>query len=45
MREDLMLIYQALPYLLKGCTITIGLVGGALGLGFVIGISMAVGQV
>jgi polar amino acid transport system permease protein len=45
MREDLMLIYQALPYLLKGCTVTLGLVGGALSLGFLIGISMAIGQV
>jgi len=45
MNENLALIYQSLPYLLKGCTITIGLVGGALGLGFVIGIPMAAGQV
>jgi len=45
MNENLTLIYQSLPYLLKGCTITIGLVGGALSLGFVIGIPMAVGQV
>jgi len=45
MNENLALIYQSLPYLLKGCTITIGLVGGALGLGLVIGIPMAVGHV
>ncbi|MGB6369788.1 MAG: amino acid ABC transporter permease [Atribacterota bacterium] len=45
MNENLALIYQSLPYLLKGCTITIGLVGGALSLGFVIGVPMAVGQV
>jgi len=45
MNENLALIYQSLPYLLKGCTITIGLVGGALCLGFVIGVPMAVGQV
>lgn len=45
MNENLTLIYQSLPYLLKGCTITIGLVGGALGLGFVMGVPMAVGQV
>ena len=45
MNENLALIYQSLPYLLKGCTITIGLVGGALGLGLVIGIPMAIGQV
>lgn len=45
MNENLALIYQSLPYLLKGCTITIGLVGGALGLGFIMGVPMAVGQV
>lgn len=45
MNENLTLIYQSLPYLLKGCTITIGLVGGALGLGFIMGVPMAVGQV
>jgi polar amino acid transport system permease protein len=45
MNENLMVIYQALPYMLKGSLITIGLVGGALGLGLVIGIPMAVGQV
>jgi len=45
MNENLALIYQSLPYMLKGTLITIGLVGGALGLGFVIGIPMAVGQV
>lgn len=45
MNENLALIYQSLPYLLKGCIITIGLVGGALGLGFVMGVPMAVGQV
>ncbi len=45
MREDLMLIYRALPYLIKGCTVTLGLVGGALSLGFIIGIPIAIGQV
>lgn len=45
MREDLMLIYRALPYILKGCTVTLGLVGGALSLGFIIGIPIAIGQV
>jgi len=45
MTENLLMIYQALPYLLKGSLITIGLVGGALFLGFIIGIPMAVGQV
>jgi polar amino acid transport system permease protein len=45
MNENFMVIYQALPYMLRGCIVTIGLVGGALGLGFIIGIPMAVGQV
>mgnify|MGYP000321243183 FL=1 len=45
MNENLMVIYQALPYMLKGSLITIGLVGGALSLGLVIGIPIAVGQV
>jgi len=45
MNENLMVIYQALPYMLKGSLITIGLVGGALGLGLLIGIPMAIGQV
>lgn len=45
MNENLALIYQSLPYLLRGCIVTIGLVGGALGLGFIIGVPMAVGQV
>ena len=45
MNENLLIIYQALPYLLRGCIVTIGLVGGALGLGFILGIPMAVGQV
>jgi len=45
MIENFLMIYQALPYLLKGSLITIGLVGGALFLGFIIGIPMVVGQV
>jgi len=45
MNENFMVIYQALPYMLKGSLITIGLVGGALGLGLIIGIPMAIGQV
>ena len=45
MNENLLIIYQALPYLLRGCIVNIGLVGGALGLGFIIGIPIAVGQV
>ncbi len=43
--ENILLIYQTFPYLMNGSFITIGLVGGALGLGLIIGIPMAVGQV
>jgi len=45
MLEDLAMLYHALPYLLKGSIVTIELVAGALGLGLVVGIPMAVGQV
>jgi polar amino acid transport system permease protein len=45
MRENIMLIYQTYPYLINGSIITIGLVCGALGLGFALGVPMAVGQV
>lgn len=45
MMKDLIMIYQVLPYLLKGSIVTIGLIAGALGLGFVIGILMAVEQI
>ena len=45
MTENLLLVYQSLPYLLKGSIITLELIGGALALGLIIGIPMAVGQV
>jgi len=45
MTENLLLIYQSLPYLLKESIVTLKLIGGALGLGFIIGIPMAIGQV
>jgi polar amino acid transport system permease protein len=45
MTENFLLIYQSLPYLLKGSIVTLKLIGGALGLGFIIGIPMAIGQV
>ncbi|HBY57155.1 MAG TPA: polar amino acid ABC transporter permease [Candidatus Atribacteria bacterium] len=45
MVENFLMIFQALPYLLRGSLVTIGLVGGALFLGFIMGIPMAVGQV
>jgi polar amino acid transport system permease protein len=43
--ENLIVIFQALPYLLKGSIVNIGLLVGALSLGLVIGIPMAMGQV
>jgi len=43
--ENFLSIYEALPYLLKGSLVTIGLVGGALALGLTLGIPMAIGQV
>ena len=43
--KNILLIYQTSPYLLQGLLVTLALVGGALGLGFVIGIPMAIGQV
>ncbi|MDD5016064.1 MAG: amino acid ABC transporter permease [Atribacterota bacterium] len=45
MRENFLLVYQSLPYLLNGSIINLKMVIGALGLGFIIGIPMAVGQV
>jgi len=45
MNENLAVIYQSFPYLIRGVIITVGLVMGALGFGFVIGTPMAVGQV
>ena len=44
MNENLAVIYQSFPYLIRGVIITVGLVTGALGLGFALGIPMAVGQ-
>jgi len=45
MMESLTAIRDALPYLLQGSLVTIGLVLGAMGLGFVLGVSLALGQV
>ena len=45
MTENLLLVYQSLPYLLKGSIITLELIGGALALGLIMGIPMAIGQV
>lgn len=45
MMESVTAIREALPYLLQGSLVTLGLVAGALGLGLVIGTALAVGQV
>ncbi len=45
MLESLNTVKDALPYLLQGGLITIVIVIGAMGLGLVLGLSMAVGQV
>ena len=45
MTENLLLIYQSLPYLLKGSIVTFKLIGGSLFLGLILGIPMAIGQV
>lgn len=45
MAENLLLIYQSLPYLLKGSIVTLKLIGGSLFLGLILGIPMAIGQV
>ncbi|MEA1971067.1 MAG: amino acid ABC transporter permease [Thermodesulfobacteriota bacterium] len=45
MMESLIILYGALPYLLRGSLVTIAVVVGAMLLGLVAGISIAVGQV
>jgi len=45
MLDALIAIFEALPYLLKGALVTSGIVIGAMGLGLVMGVHMAVGQV
>jgi len=45
MTENLLLVYQSLPYLLRGSMVTLKLIGGALAIGLIMGIPMAVGQV
>ncbi len=45
MLESLMVIKDALPYLLMGSMVTVGIVIGAMTLGLVLGLSMAVGHV
>ena len=43
--ENIIVIYQALPYLLQGILTTLGLVLSALLLGFIIGVPLSIGQV
>ena len=45
MTESLIVLYGALPYLLRGSLVTIAVVAGAMFLGLVLGIHLAVGQV
>ncbi|MBW2631370.1 MAG: amino acid ABC transporter permease [Deltaproteobacteria bacterium] len=45
MTESLIVLYGALPYLLRGSLITIAVVVGAMLLGLILGINIAVGQV
>lgn len=45
MTESLTAIYNALPYLLQGAFVTIGLIVGAMMLGLTLGVILAVGQV
>jgi polar amino acid transport system permease protein len=45
MHNSFSVIFQALPYLLKGALVTSGIVIGAMGIGLVLGVHMAVGQV
>jgi polar amino acid transport system permease protein len=45
MAESLKILYGALPYLLRGSLVTIAVVVGAMLLGLMVGISIAVGQI
>jgi len=45
MTESLIVLYGALPYLLRGSLVTIAVVAGAMVIGLVVGINLAVGQV
>ena len=45
MIESLVILYGALPYLFRGVLVTVSLVVGAMGLGLLSGIALAVGQV
>lgn len=45
MHNTFSVIFEALPYLLKGAVVTSGIVIGAMGIGLALGVHMAVGQV
>ncbi len=45
MPESLIAIYDALPYILQGAFVTIGLIVGAMMLGLCLGVILAIGQV
>ncbi|MFP4258004.1 MAG: amino acid ABC transporter permease [Desulfovermiculus sp.] len=45
MTESLLVVLQALPYLLRGAAVTVGIVLGAMGLGLALGLPMAIAQV
>ncbi|MFO7876532.1 MAG: amino acid ABC transporter permease [Desulfovermiculus sp.] len=45
MIESLLVVQQALPYLLQGTAVTVGIVLGAMGLGLALGLPMAMAQV
>jgi polar amino acid transport system permease protein len=45
MSESVIAVLNALPYLLQGSLVTLGVVLGAMGLGFVLGVPLVVGQV
>ena len=45
MLEQLAVVIEALPYILEGAVVTLGIVGGAMSLGFLMGVPMAVGLV
>ncbi|MFP4392466.1 MAG: amino acid ABC transporter permease [Desulfohalobiaceae bacterium] len=45
MIEALLVVLQALPYLLQGAAVTVGIVLGAMGLGLALGLPMALAQV
>jgi polar amino acid transport system permease protein len=45
MIENLLVVYQALPYFLKGTVVTMEIVLGGLAIGLIIGVPLAIGEV